>query len=147
MHKVDVWVWTDNRTPQESLKGYAYSIEMERAGKFIRKGGEGEICATWNRATLIAIAEALERFSGKAEVIIHSENFFVMNMFEHHLPTWEQEGFLRRDGKDVANRTEWERIAKKKQLLQIETDTVGFDRSKELMEHALSDEVPPAAVM
>ena len=108
MHKVDVWVWTDNRTPQESLKGYAYSIEMERAGEFIRKGGEGEIGATWNRATLIAIAEALERFSGKAEVVIHSE---------------------------------------KKQLLQIETDTVGFDRSKDLMEHALADEVPPAAVM
>ena len=108
MHKVDVWVWTDNRTPQESLKGYAYSIEMERAGKFIRKGGEGEICATWNRATLIAIAEALERFSGKAEVVIHSENFFVMNMLEHHLPVWEKEGktyeyscsgiLLRRDG-------------------------------------------------
>ena len=147
MHKVDVWVWTDNRSAQVSPKGYAYSIEMEIAGRFVRKGGEGEIAATWNRATLIAIAEALERFSGKAEVIIHSENFFVMNMLEHHLPIWEKDGFRKRDGKEIANKAEWERIAKKKQLLRIETDTVGFDRSKELMDHALADEVPPATVM
>ena len=147
MHKVDVWVWTDNRSPKASLKGYAYSIETEAAGRFIRKGGEGEVVATWNRATLLVIAEALERFSGKAEVILHSENHFVMNMFENHLPTWEIDGFRRRDGKDIANKAEWERISEKKKHLRIRTDTVGYEGSRELMVHALADEVPPEAVM
>ena len=142
MHKVDVWVWTDNRTPQESLKGYAYSIEMERAGKFIRKGGEGEICATWNRATLIAIAEALERFSGKAEVVIHSENRWVLNMIKHFLGKWEERGFLKANGEELENVEEWRKIAKASHSLKIEIDPVGYDRSPLLYKRVFADQIP-----
>ena len=90
MYKVDLWVWTDSRSPKEDLKAYAYSIEMRRpSGEIYRKTGEDNISGTWNKATLTAIANALERFSANAEVTIHTENRWVMNMMEHNLMVWE----------------------------------------------------------
>ena len=141
MYKVDLWIWTDSRSPKEDLKGYAYSIEMKRlSGEIYRKTGEDNISGTWNKAVLTAIANALERFSLNAEVTIHTENRWVMNMMEHNLMVWEGADFYKNPKEKVANEAEWRRIAKAGHSLKLVCDPIGFDRSQELYRHVYPEE-------
>ncbi len=139
MYKVDVWVWTDSRSTASDLKDYAYSIEMLRAGRVEKRRGQNQIVGSWNKASLSALAEALERFTANAEVIIHSENRWMLTMIDRYLEIWEGADFWKSKNEKVANEPEWRRIAKAKHSLRLVTDPIGFDRSKELMDHALND--------
>lgn len=142
MYKVDLWVWTDSRSPKEDLKAYAYSIEMRRpSGEIYRKTGEDNISGTWNKAVLTAVANALERFSANAEVTIHTENRWVMNMMEHNLMVWEGADFYKNPKEKVANEAEWRRIAKAGHSLKLVCDPIGFDRSQELYRHVYPEEM------
>lgn len=144
MHRADIWVWTDNRSQAQTNKGYAYCIESVLAnGKTHRvyedktingDGTYGGIVGSWNKVVLVAIAEALERFRMNAEVTIHSDNRWALNMLKNHLPEWEKADFRKRNNEAVANEAEWRRIAKcgHEHGLQFEIDPVGFDRSPEL---------------
>ena len=140
MHKVDLWVWTDGRAPGEDIKYYAYCLAMPWKGKVVQRTGDGQIKASWNRATLTAIAEALERFGMNCEVIIHSENRWVLNMIDNYLSIWEAADFWKNPKEKVANEAEWRRIAKARHSLLLTMDPVGFDRSKELMNRALAQD-------
>ena len=141
MYKVDLWVWTDSRSPKEDLKAYAYSIEMKRlSGEIYRKTGEDNISGTWNKATLTAIANALERFSANAEVTIHTENRWVLNMMEHNLMIWEGADFWKSSKEKVANEEEWRRIAKAGHSLKLVADPIGFDRSELLYKHVFGED-------
>ena len=141
MYKVDLWIWTDSRSPKEDLKGYAYSIEMKRpSGEIYRKTGEDNISGTWNKATLTAIANALERFSANAEVTIHTENRWVLNMMEHNLMIWEGADFWKSSKEKVANEEEWRRIAKAGHSLKLVADPIGFDRSELLYKHVFGED-------
>lgn len=137
MYKVDVWVWVDSRDTAENVKFYAYCLEMDRAGAKIRRNDDGQIRGTWNKATLYALAEALERFTANAEVTVHSENRWVLNMLQNYLDTWEGADFWKSKTEKIANEDEWRRIAKAKHGLVIVTDPIGFDRAKELMDRSL----------
>ena len=137
MYKVDLWVWTDSREAAESVKYYAYCLEFSHKGKSTRRTGDGQVKASWNKATLTAIATALERFTANSEVVIHTENRWVLNMITNYLDTWEGADFWKNKKEKVANEEEWRRIAKAKHSLLITPDPIGFDRAKELMNRAL----------
>jgi len=140
MYKVDLWIWTDSRSPKEDLKGYAYSIEMKkRSGELHRRTAEKSMPGTWNKVVLAAIAEALERFSANAEVTIHSENRWVLNMLGHQLMTWEGADFWKNPKEKVANEEEWRRIAKAGHSLKLVPDPIGFDRSDVLYQHVFAE--------
>lgn len=142
MYQADIWVWTDSKSQAQNEKGYAYCIEsVLKSGKKIRvfedqtlreDGTYGGAVGTWNRVVLLAIAEALERFRANAEVTIHSENRWVMNMLAHHLKAWEAADFKKRNKEAVANEEEWRRIAKCAHSMKLLIDPVGMDRSPEL---------------
>ena len=140
MYKVDLWVWVDRRTTQEDQKYYAYCLEMGKQGRTYRRSGDGEIEASWNRATLTAIAEALERFHANSEVVIHTENRWVLNMIANYLQTWEGADFWKNKKEKVANEAEWRRIAKKMHGLLLTGDPMGFDQSEKLQARATQEE-------
>lgn len=151
MYKVDLWVWTDSREQASSLKGYAYSIETKLAnGKIHRVAVDNSIGAyegsgmegTWNKVILVAITEAVGRFKTNAEVIIHSENRWVLNMIKHFLGKWEERGFLKANGEELENVEEWRKIAKASHSLKIEIDPVGYDRSPLLYKRVFADQIP-----
>lgn len=138
MYKVDLWVWVESRDPAENQKFNAYCLELDRNGRSIRRTGEGQALASWNKATLTAIAEGLERFTANAQVVIHSENRWVLNMLKNRLDIWEAADFWKNKKEKIANESEWRRIAKAKHSLVITIDPIGFDRAKELMDRALN---------
>ena len=141
MYKVDLWVWTDSRSPKEDMKAYAYSIEMKRpSGEIYRKTGEDNVSGTWNKAVLTATAKALERFNTNAEVTIHTENRWVLNMMEHNLMIWEGADFWKSSKEKVANEEEWRRIAKAGHSLKLVADPIGFDRSELLYKHVFRED-------
>lgn len=136
MYKVDLWVWVDSKTITVTKKGYAYSIETEKNGATSRVAAEGEEEGTWGQVTLTAIAEALERFKASAEVTIHAENKWVLDMIEGSLDRWEKEGFRTRKGEPIKHEDLWRRIAEKKHALKLDVDYVGSG-SRALLEHTI----------
>ena len=141
MYSCDVWIWVDDKSRKETAKTYAYSLEtVLQHGACIRKRDCKQIVGTWNRATLLAIAEALERFKTNAEVTIHSENQWILNMMERYLLVWEGSDFWKSKNEKVANEEEWRRIAKMNHSLKLLYDRIGFDRSEELKHHVISEE-------
>ena len=144
MHKVDVWIWTDSRYAKESKKCYAYSVEGTFRGRPYRKYGkieeENPVDATYNKITLLAIAEALERFHKNAEVTIHCENGWVLDMIDNRLMLWEGSDFYNSRNSKIENEAEWRRIAVKAHSLKLVTDRVGFDRCELLAKHAFAEE-------
>ncbi|MDO4803346.1 MAG: hypothetical protein Q4A32_00830 [Lachnospiraceae bacterium] len=148
MYKADVWVWVDSKGWKESPKRYHYSVEGEFKGKALRSfgctqdenGEEVAVSATWDRITLMGIAEALERFRQNAEVTIHCENYGVLSSIEHDLERWKGNGFIGSTKKEIKNVDLWRRVAAKSNMLKLVTDHVGFDRVDELRNHVFAKE-------
>ena len=148
MYNADVWVWVDDKGWKESPKRFHYSVEGEYKGEPLRVFGcteneEGEeipVNATYDRITLMGIAEALERFRQNAGVTIHCENYGVLSSIEHDLKRWEGNGFVGSRKKEVKNADLWRRIADRAHMLKLTTDHIGFDRSQELAAHVFAEE-------
>lgn len=148
MYNADVWVWTDSKGWKESPKRYHYSVEGEHKGKPLRRfgctqnedGEETPVNATWDRITLMGIAEALERFGQNATVVIHCENYGVLSSIKHDLERWEANNFIGSRKKEIRNADLWRRIAARTHMLKLEIDHVGFDRVKMLADHVFAEE-------
>ena len=148
MYHADVWVWTDSKGWKESPKRFHYSVEGEYKGQHHRifgctrneEGEEVPVNATWDRITLMGIAEALERFKLNAEVVIHCENYCVLSSIEHDLERWMGNGFIGSQKQEIKNADLWRRIATRTRMLKLETDHVGFDRVELLADHVFAEE-------
>lgn len=138
MDKVDLWVWEDNKSPKETPKSYACSLETIRQGRSVRKAWEGERNASWHGLVLYAIAEGLERFRLNAEVTIRSSNKWVLDRIDQNLEEWEKNGFKTKKGEEIKNADLWKRIAKRRHMLLIRTKYMGAEDSVELMRHTIN---------
>lgn len=121
MLKVQLVIWTDSITPKETEKEYAYVLASRRGWQY----GDGICTGTFNRVVLTAIIEALNRIEENAEVLIFTENRFVLSMAAHHLKTWEQNEFKTTKGATVKNEDLWRKIAMKKRSLKLVGKPVG----------------------
>lgn len=138
MYRTDLWCWVDNKSPAVTPKTFAYSLETVSGGKTVRRSKEGSIDTSWHQAELEMIAEALERFTVNAEVVIHSSNKWVLDRIENNLADWEENGFKTKKGEGIKNADLWKRIAKKRRMLVVRTKYVGMEESTELMRHTIS---------
>ena len=130
MLKVQLVIWTDSVTPRETEKEYKYLLASRRG----RKYGDGICMGTFNRAVLTAIIEALNRIEENAEVLIYTDNRYVLSMAAHNLKTWEQNEFKTTKGVTVKNEDLWRKIAMKKSAMKLVGKPVGFDHRDWLRE-------------
>lgn len=110
MKQTQIYIVVDSCYPKTSRKNYGYILECEIAGEAVTREGYGQSEGSYHKAVLDALADALERFTQKCEVTIHTENEFILNVFTRNLARWAGNGFLTAKGKPVANQVEWIRV-------------------------------------
>ncbi len=86
----------------------AYLITADGSEKTVF--GVTDMEGTMNAATLMALAEALERFKKPCEISLHAKNAWALNMIDRNLGNWAKADFRTADGKEIANRELWQRI-------------------------------------
>lgn len=111
MYEVHLYIVTDSASTRKSKKKYKYILECQRkTGGVGTVEGQAEIEDTYNGAILSAISRALGRINQSCRLQIHTENEFILNMFDFYLPKWAAAGFRNSKGKTVDER--WETIWK-----------------------------------
>lgn len=105
-----IYIATDSRLPRASVKWYGYVLECTQGGSTWTKEGFGTVTGTYHKATLAALADALQRFRRPCEIHIYTEDSFALNMLGRNLAPWAGNGFLSSRGEPVANGAEWKRV-------------------------------------
>ena len=89
-----IYITTDSRLSRESVKWYGYVLECIQEGCPRTKEGFGTVTGTYHKATLAALADALQRFLCPCEICVCTEDSFVLNMLGRNLAAWAGNGFL-----------------------------------------------------
>lgn len=110
MQEVHIYIGVDSISAKPSAKRFGYVLECRVAGQTVTREGFGQTAGTYHQATLMAMAEAMERLNQSCEVYLHTEDEFVLNMLERNLDRWAGSGFTTSKGKPVANQEEWMKL-------------------------------------
>lgn len=118
--QVNIYIETDSSL-RSTQKRFGYVLECKIRGEPVTREGFGTTEGTKNAVTLQAITEALARIRQPCEITIYTQNTFIANMFTYQLPKWVENEFHNRQGKEIANRQQWEQIweASKKHNIKI----------------------------
>ena len=119
MYRTHVYIAVSSTAPKNTAREWAYMLECE--GHDTKKEGRGEITATYHRANLAALLEALSQFKENAEITIHCEDEYVLTMMETRLPHWAAAGYRNTRGGEVKDRDLWELIWQKARYHKINT--------------------------
>ena len=117
--QADIYLTLDSKAPRETVKHYGYVLECRVRGEPVTREGFGTVTATYHRATILALREALKRFNQECEITIHAEDEFVLTMIRDRLPEWMEKGFENTDGKPVKNETEWRALWEVSKMHQL----------------------------
>ena len=122
MKRADIYISTDSSSTRKLGKSYGFVMEFIYKGEPFTREGFGTTEATYNRAVLIAINEALERFNRPCEIHIHSENSSLLTMIDKDFPKWKENGYQTNKGKEIKNRDEWQRFSENSREHMIVTE-------------------------
>lgn len=111
MKKVEIYIETTIKGPVVKDGKYAAALVFtkstgESEDRFV-KGEEPD--TTFNRSILLAMIQALEKFTEACHITFHMGNFYVKNMVEAGNPEkWKRAEWRRTQGKEVQNKDLWE---------------------------------------
>lgn len=107
--------------PPDAMVWLKVSASRGRGGwaARIRDGGDGgerdlsgsEAPVSANRLDLLAAAEILESLPEGARIALHTGSDYLRNGATTWVAAWRRRGWKTKEGKPVANREEWERLA------------------------------------
>ena len=98
MKKVEIYIETTIKGPVVKDGKYAAALV------FTKSTGESE-----NRSILLAMIQALEKFTEACHITFHMGNSYVKNMVEAGNPEkWKRAEWRRTQGKEVQNKDLWE---------------------------------------
>lgn len=117
MFKTHIYLAVDSVTPRETVKKYAYILAMDGKRKTI--GHHGSSKGTYHNVVLIAVLDALGRFTQNCEITIHSEDCYVLGMLQNNLDHWEENGYMTARGKPVRDADLWKQIQKYRKFQKI----------------------------
>lgn len=104
-----VHIWTDGSAYQ-GVAGVAALLVRRRSLRIVAGPVEVDGC-TNQRAELIAATIALANLPNPSRVTLYSDSAYMVNGFvEGWVQTWRANGWLKTDGKPVANRLFWETL-------------------------------------
>lgn len=111
MKKVEIYIETTIKGPVVKDGKYAAALVFtkstgESEDRFV-KGEEPD--TTFNRSILLAMIQALEKFTEACHITFHMGNSYVKNMAEAGNPEkWKRAEWRRTQGKEVQNKDLWE---------------------------------------
>lgn len=134
MKTVKIYIETSFAGPVVKDGKYAAALVFTKAGgdpaTRVLTGEEKK--STFNRLTLLAMAEALGRMKEKCHIIMYTENVYVKNMIEQDNPErWRRAEWKKAAGTTVQNKDLWELFLEQADKQDIE---VRFSKHSEYKE-------------
>ena len=117
--KVDIYIKTDNKSLAKKKRWISYVLGTMFCGELKTIEYFGTVEETLQGAQLTAIVAALKRMKRPAEIVIHVESSFIVNMFKNHMAEWAAGGWQ----SPLHNKEEWKQLYEYSQLHQITFDT------------------------
>lgn len=111
MKKVEIYIETTIKGPVVKDGKYAAALVFtkstgESEDRFVT-GKEAD--TTFNRSILLAMIQALEKFTEACNITFHMGNSYIKNMVEAGNPEkWKRAEWKRMQGKEVKNKDLWE---------------------------------------
>lgn len=142
METVKIYIETSFRGPVVKDGKYAAALVITRHGKDsvrIVSGEENE--TTFNRCTLLAIIQALQRMKWKCHVIVYTDNTYVKDMINQGNPEkWRRAEWKKAAGTKVQNQELWKLFLKEKDKQELEVRFCQFSEYKETLQAVINGE-------
>lgn len=104
MNQVDIYINQTHRAPKEAEGAYQYIISMQTSKGPADTKGFGVVTATAHEAELIAITEALKRFTAPCSIRIHSEHGYFASIIKNKwLEKWGSNNYMSSKGIPVVH--------------------------------------------
>lgn len=142
MKTVKIYIETSFAGPVVKDGKYAAALVFTKsdgdASRFLT-GEEKE--STFNRLTLLAMAEALGRMKEKCRIIMYTENAYVKNMIEQDNPErWRRAEWKKAAGTTVQNKDLWELFLERADKQEIEVRFSKYNEYKETLKAIMNEE-------
>ncbi len=142
MKTVKIYIETSFAGPVVKDGKYAAALVFTKsdgdASRFLT-GEEKE--STFNRLTLLAMAEALGRMKEKCRIIMYTENAYVKNMIEQDNPErWRRAEWKKAAGTTVQNKDLWELFLERADKQEIEVRFSKHNEYKETLKAIMNEE-------
>lgn len=142
MKTVKIYIETSFSGPVVKDGKYAAALVFTKsdgdASRFLT-GEEKE--STFNRLTLLAMAEALGRMKEKCRIIMYTENAYVKNMIEQDNPErWRRAEWKKAAGTTVQNKDLWELFLERADKQEIEVRFSKHNEYKETLKAIMNEE-------
>lgn len=143
MKTVKIYIETSFAGPVVKDGKYAAALVFTKAGgdsaTRILTGEEEK--STFNRLTLLAMAEALGRMKEKCHIIMYTENTYVKNMIEQDNPErWRRAEWKKAAGTTVQNKELWELFLEQADKQDIEVRFSKHSEYKETLRAIMNEE-------
>ena len=143
MKTVKIYIETSFAGPVVKDGKYAAALVFTKAGgdsaTRILTGEEEK--STFNRLTLLAMAEALGRMKEKCHIIMYTGNTYVKNMIEQDNPErWRRAEWKKAAGTTVQNKELWELFLEQADKQDIEVRFSKHSEYKETLKAIMNEE-------
>lgn len=117
MRKVNIYIYSDITGGMRKQGYYAYVLEcMTEKGPVTRWSIQKVENCTGNKAQMEAVIEAMGRIKEPCEITLYTDTTYLQSGLEHEwISKWEENGWKRADGHEIANKEEWQQL---KELFQ-----------------------------
>lgn len=120
MYKAHIYISLSTMMLGNTRRRYMYTLAAENSRKTVY--GIGIADGSRHRAELTALVEALGRFTDNAQITIHAEDAWILNMINNSLPDWEQRDFKKKSGEPIADADLWRELARLTKYQKILTE-------------------------
>lgn len=111
---MNIYIGTDNGSRKRLYRGYGAVVE------FVRKNGKEEtrrvsgLCdGTWDLAFILALTDALDLLTRPCMVRVYAPDRHVCgSICSGRVREWQDNGWLTRKGRPIANAEEWKELAR-----------------------------------
>lgn len=114
MFEVNIYIETSLKGPG-TRKGW-YAAVVEYIGKNKKPVTREDFCeeeeTTFHRSALRALIKSLKRLNTSCNLTIHTDNIHLVSSFDHHLSTWEENGFINAKNQPIRNQEEWKEVSR-----------------------------------
>ena len=129
-----IYVMSDRETIKECRRKCTYMICADGSSTHVLDSRT--LTCTKHKAVISTIADALDRFIRPAEVLIHSDDAWVLNMIMRNLPIWAAAGYKCINGDDIKDRDTWQRIHDAGQKITISVKPEKYSNIKQFINSA-----------
>ena len=107
MTEVRLYIQTDSKSPRRMKRRFGHVLACIIDGREITREGFGEAETTYHGAGLMALEKGMARLTGKNDLVIFSEDEWILTNLQRQLGTWAKQDFLNAKGNPIADQAAW----------------------------------------